>query len=98
MIKDEKKNIYFNPHIDDGLKSVAEKVLQNKRISVKEGIYLFEKGELGFLGSLANSIRTKKHGDFTYFNRNFHIEPTNICVFDCKFCSYSRIMKHRKDG
>ena len=98
MITDKENNIYFNPQIDNGLQSIAKKVLENKRISVEEGIYLFEKGELGFLGSLANLIRTKKHGDFTYFNRNFHVEPTNICVFDCKFCSYSRIMKERKDG
>ena len=53
---------------------------------------------MGFLGSLANYIRNKKHGDYTYFNRNFHIEPTNICVFDCKFCSYSRLLKHRQEG
>jgi aminodeoxyfutalosine synthase len=68
------------------------------RITVDEGIYLFENGTLGFLGSLANFIRTKKHGDYTYFNRNFHVEPTNICVFDCKFCSYSRLLKHRQEG
>ncbi|MEK7254501.1 MAG: CofH family radical SAM protein, partial [Bacteroidota bacterium] len=52
----------------------------------------------GFVGSLANFIRQKKHGDNTYFNRNFHIEPTNVCVYDCKFCSYSRLIKQRGDG
>ena len=67
-------------------------------LQLKRGVYLFEHGELGFLGSLADYIRTKKHGDYTYFNRNFHIEPTNICVFDCKFCSYSRLLKHRQEG
>ncbi|MDB5151660.1 MAG: aminotransferase class I/II-fold pyridoxal phosphate-dependent enzyme, partial [Mucilaginibacter sp.] len=44
---------------------------------------------------LANYIPEKKHGDKTYFNRNFHIEPTNLCVYDCKFCSYSRLIKQR---
>ncbi len=34
----------------------------------------------------------------TYFNRNFHIEPTNVCVFACKFCSYSRLYAHREEG
>ena len=38
------------------------------------------------------------HGDKTYFNRNFHIEPTNVCVFACKFCSYSRLYAHREEG
>lgn len=63
-----------------------------------EGVLLYEKGELGFLGSLANYIREQRHGNYTYFNRNFHVEPTNICVFDCKFCSYSRLLKHKMEG
>ena len=75
------------------LKSIARKVFASERISVDEGITLFEQGELGFLGSLANFVREKKNGNRTYFNRNFHIEPTNHCVFDCKFCSYSRLLK-----
>ncbi len=80
------------------LKSIAEKVKLNERISVDEGILLYEKGELGYLGVLANYIREKRHGDKTYFNRNFHIEPTNLCVYDCKFCSYSVLIKERSQG
>lgn len=78
--------------------NIAKKVLNNQRISIEEGIYLFENGELSFLGVLANHIREQKNGDFTYFNRNFHIEPTNICVFTCKFCSYSRLLKQADEG
>jgi aminodeoxyfutalosine synthase len=80
------------------LKAIADKVLAEERISFDEGVLLYEKGPLGFLGALANHIRNTKHGDVTYFNRNFHIEPTNICVFDCKFCSYSRLLKHKQDA
>ena len=98
MIAEKKTQIYLSSDIDSGLKAIAQKVLSEERITVSEGIYLFEKGNLSFLGSLANHIRTKKHGDYTYFNRNFHVEPTNICVFDCKFCSYSRLLKHRQEG
>src|ERR1051325_11214004 len=79
------------------LKKIADKVLTGTRISMEEGALLYKEGELNFLGSLANHIREQKHGNNTYFNRNFHIEPTNICVFDCKFCSYSRLLK-QKDG
>ncbi len=43
-------------------------------------------------------FREKLHGNKTYFNRNFHIEPTNVCVFSCNFCSYSRIYAHRDEG
>lgn len=72
------------------LKNIAIKVLNNNRITNEEALILFEKAELGFLGTLANHIRVKKHGDKTFFNRNFHIEPTNICIYNCKFCSYVR--------
>ena len=85
-------------HVSNELKSIASKVFNGYRISVDEGITLFEKGELNFLGIIANFVREKKNGDNVYFNRNFHIEPTNICVFDCKFCSYSRLLKQKEEG
>ena len=84
--------------IQQSLAGIAEKVNSGKRITPDEGLFLFENGELGFLGKLANQVREKLHGGKTYFNRNFHIEPTNICVFNCAFCSYSRSYKHRDEG
>lgn len=80
------------------MQQIADKVLRNERITFDEGVALYEEGSLGFTGALANYIRNTRHGDVTYFNRNFHIEPTNICVFDCKFCSYSRLLKHRHEA
>ena len=90
-------SILLSSGISQDLKQIAEKVYSEERITFDEGVMLFERGELGYLGSLANYIREKKNGNNVYFNRNFHIEPTNICVFDCKFCSYSRMLKN-KDG
>lgn len=86
------------PGINDELKTIIKKVEENIRISPDEGLYLFNHGSLALLGSVANSIREKRHGNTTYFNRNFHIEPTNICVFSCKFCSYSRLYSKRDEG
>ncbi|MFN8243346.1 MAG: aminofutalosine synthase MqnE [Ferruginibacter sp.] len=83
---------------DPGLAAIAQKVKNSERITDAECLLLFEKGSLGFVGSLANYIREKLHGDNTYFNRNFHIEPTNVCVFSCAFCSYSRLYAHKEDG
>lgn len=83
---------------DEQLRQIGEKVLASKRITPEEGLILFEKGTLSYLGALANYVREKKHGDKTYFNRNFHIEPTNVCVFSCKFCSYSRLYAHKEEG
>lgn len=79
------------------LRAIAEKALNGNRISAEEGIILYQEGELGFLGMLANQIREKKNGNYAFFNRNLHIEPTNLCVFDCKFCSYSRLLKQKGD-
>jgi aminodeoxyfutalosine synthase len=79
-------------------RSIAQKVATGERITFDEGVYLFEKGELAYLSALANFVREKKHGDNTYFNRNFHIEPTNLCVYTCSFCSYSRLIKQRGDN
>lgn len=80
------------------LKTIAEKVKNQERITEEEGLLLFEKGSLGLVGSLANMVRERLHGNTTYFNRNFHIEPTNVCVFSCNFCSYSRLYAHRDEG
>ncbi|MFT3748276.1 MAG: aminofutalosine synthase MqnE [Agriterribacter sp.] len=87
-----------NPALLPGLKVIGEKVLNKERLSEEDGILLFEKGSLAFVGALANLVRERLHGDITYFNRNFHIEPTNVCVFSCKFCSYSRLYAKREDG
>ena len=76
--------------IKSNLQPIVTKVLNDKRISEKEGLLLYKNAPLSLLGVLANAIREDKNGNKTYFNKNIHIEPTNICVFDCKFCSYSR--------
>ena len=84
--------------ISKPLLSIVEKVENKKRISNRDALILYENASLSLLGSLANSIRENLHGDVTYFNKNMHIEPTNICVFDCKFCSYSRLYRNKEDG
>lgn len=80
------------------LRIAGEKILNKERLSDEDGLVLFEKAGLSFVGAFANLVRERLHGDNTYFNRNFHIEPTNVCVFSCKFCSYSRLYAHREEG
>lgn len=80
------------------LRQIADKVKNGQRITDEEGLLLFKKASLGFVGSLANEIRQQKNGDRVYFNRNFHIEPTNVCVFSCNFCAYSKLYAHREEG
>ncbi len=83
---------------DEQIKNISKKVFDGERISDEDAIYLFNHGELSTLGVVANYVREKKNGKYTYFNRNFHIEPTNLCVFSCKFCSYSQEYKHKEAG
>jgi aminodeoxyfutalosine synthase len=84
--------------LPENMKAIAMKVADGQRISNEDALLLFEEGTLGFTGSLANYVREKKNGDNTYFNRNFHMEPTNICLYTCTFCSYSRLIKKREEG
>jgi len=82
--------------ISGGLKEIALKVLDGERITPAEGVTLFEEGDLGLLGVLASHVRQARCGQDAYYIRNFHIEPTNICVNDCRFCSFSHHFSHTK--
>ncbi|HJW18446.1 MAG TPA: aminofutalosine synthase MqnE [Flavisolibacter sp.] len=88
------------PFIDTNpeLQGIAQKIYNGQRIDPSEGLLLFNEASLPFVGSLANHVRERLHGDKTYFNRNFHIEPTNVCVFSCNFCAYSKLYAQREEG
>lgn len=84
--------------LSDALQRIKQKVIDGVRISEEDALILFEQASLSLLGLLADLVRTRKNGNKTFFNRNFHIEPTNVCIYTCKFCSYSRLIKHRGEG
>jgi aminodeoxyfutalosine synthase len=92
------ETVLLDKNLDADLKGIAKKVSLNERISDADCNHLFDKAPLGYLGVLANYIRERKNGNNTYFNRNFHVEPTNICVYTCTFCAYSRLIKQREEG
>jgi len=72
------------------MRLIADKISGNLRITPEEGLILFKKADLALLGMLAGIVRRKFNNNFAYFNRNFHIEPTNICIYNCRFCSYHK--------
>ncbi|MBK7689864.1 MAG: aminofutalosine synthase MqnE [Bacteroidetes bacterium] len=90
--------IFQDKDLNNDLRAIAQKVTNQIRITPEEAITLFKQGEIGFLGALANHVREQRYGDKTFFNRNFHIEPTNVCVFSCAFCAYSKLYKNREEG
>ena len=73
---------------DKALRTIGEKVLSEKPLSQEDAIYLFKSNELTFIGSLAEYVNRKKNGLFAYFIVNRQINPTNICVYGCTFCSF----------
>jgi aminodeoxyfutalosine synthase len=72
------------------LATIACKVRDSIRISPEEGFLLYTKAGTAWLGALANIVRERLNGSFAYYNRNIHIEPTNICIYNCTFCSYNQ--------
>ena len=72
------------------LKDIAEKVMKGIRITPAEGLLLYESSDLATLSFLASFVKKKLSGNDVYFNRNFHVEPTNKCIYNCRFCSYHK--------
>lgn len=87
-----------HPQLPLEAQTIAQKVLSQTRITDEEALYLYSSVNLPLLGLMADHVRTRLQGDRTYFNRNFHLEPTNVCIYTCTFCSYSRKIKKREDG
>ncbi len=78
------------PVTDDSLRPIAEKVLEGLPLSQDDGVALYASRDLHGIGRMANFVREKLHGDKAFYNRNRHINYTNVCALSCKFCSFYR--------
>ena len=81
---------------DAALRPVAEKLAAGQRLSPDDGVALYASRDVHGIGRLANFVRERLHGDKTFYNRNRHINYTNVCALSCKFCSFYR--KRGEDG
>ena len=86
-------NALLNHITDKDLRLIADKISDNHRITSEDGLLLYKKADLALLGMLAGIVRRKHNGNNAFFNHNFHIEPTNKCIYNCRFCSY-----HKPEG
>lgn len=77
-------------NLSKGITPIVNKVVEGDRISLADAELLYNEAELGLLGILATHVAERINGKSVLFNRNFHIEPTNICLHSCSFCSYRR--------
>jgi aminodeoxyfutalosine synthase len=75
---------------DPALLPIAEKVIAAEPLSQDDGVVLFRTHDIHGVGRIANYARERLHGDRTYYNRNRHINYTNVCALSCKFCSFYR--------
>ncbi|MBN2891669.1 MAG: aminofutalosine synthase MqnE [Bacteroidales bacterium] len=90
MLQKRIKKILKTVDLSSTEKIISEKILQGERLTIEEGLFLYQNSSLHFLGLLANFVKQKINGKKVFFNKNFHLEPTNICIYNCKFCSYKR--------
>ncbi len=76
---------------------IEQKVKEEIRLNAEEGIYLYEQANLEWLKELSNSVKEKWHGNAVFYNRNVHFEPTNKCIYSCKFCAFYRTPKQTEE-
>ena len=81
-----------------GLADIHDKVREGTRLSYDDGVRLFHSRELMAVGALANLVRERRHGDDAFFVRNMHLNPTNVCTVDCKFCGFYRPYREKERG
>ena len=78
------------------MQAIADKVYAGTRLTFDDGVYLDEVADLHTLGHLANIVRERKNGNFAYYNTNIHLNPTNVCVYRCRFCAFRADLKDEK--
>jgi aminodeoxyfutalosine synthase len=78
------------------LSAIRDKVNAGQRLSFDDGVFLYDQVDLFTLGDLANTVRERKNGNFTYYNVNTHLNPTNVCVYRCTFCAFRADLKSPK--
>ncbi len=71
-----------------GLGDLADKVARGERLSYDDGLRLYQTPAIHAVGALANLVRERHNGNFTWWVRNQHINYTNICNKSCLFCSF----------
>jgi aminodeoxyfutalosine synthase len=76
---------------DAGLLDIAHKLDAGVRLTLDDGVRLFDCPDLLAVGWLANRERERRHGPKTFYNYNIRIEATNVCVASCLFCSFARL-------
>ena len=78
------------------LVSIAEKVLRGDRLSLEDGLTLYETPDVHGVCALADLVRRRMHGRTAFYNVNRHVNYSNVCALSCSFCAFHR--KRGQDG
>ncbi|MEM7812599.1 MAG: aminofutalosine synthase MqnE [Planctomycetota bacterium] len=78
------------------LAEIEQKVFEGERLTFDEGVFLDREAPLLELGRLANHVRERRHGNVAYYNTNIHLNPTNVCIYRCKFCAFRSDLRDEK--
>lgn len=97
-ILNNKKNILISHPLYNNYADIVDKILNQQRLSEQDALALYQMHDISYLALLADYVNVLKNNNVVYYNRNIHIEPTNLCVYSCAFCSYSRLIKQREEG
>ena len=81
-----------------GLADISRRLEAGDRLTPEDGVRLFESPDTLALGWLANRAREQRHGDLAFYNQNIRLEATNVCVANCLFCSFARLMPGDTDA
>jgi aminodeoxyfutalosine synthase len=81
-----------------GLADIHDKVMEGRRLTFDDGVRLFRSRALMAAGAFANVVRERKNGNAAFFVRNMHLNPTNVCTVDCKFCGFYRPYRTKEQG
>ncbi len=81
---------------DSQLEAIAERIYGGERLTFDDGVYLDEHVDLHSLGQLANVVRERRNGNIAWYNTNIHLNPTNVCVYRCRFCAFRADLRDEK--
>lgn len=76
--------------MEAALETIRRKVEAGQRIDGDDALALFRSQDVLALGAIANIVRERKNGNRAYFNINRHINYSNVCYVDCKFCEFGQ--------
>ena len=72
------------------INDIAASIRRGERLSAADALVLWREAPLWLLGELATERKIAVSGRSVYYNRNVHLEPSNVCLFNCEFCSFRR--------